>query len=45
MNAAIRTFLCARRGRALTAAERLVYERLRADWVAAVRRDRYGTAA
>ncbi|MEW2578319.1 hypothetical protein [Streptomyces syringium] len=45
MNAAIRAFLGARRGRALTAAERAVYEELRAEWVAAVRRDRYGTAA
>ncbi|MFI8943156.1 hypothetical protein [Streptomyces syringium] len=45
MNAAIRAFLGARRSRPLTAVERVVYERLRAEWVAAARRDRHATAA
>ncbi|MEV4870964.1 MULTISPECIES: hypothetical protein [Streptomyces] len=37
LNAAIRTFLSARRGRALSGSERSEYEALRARWVAAVR--------
>lgn len=37
MNAAIRAFLSARRGRALSGSERSEYEALRARWVAAVR--------
>ncbi|MBP2400966.1 hypothetical protein ACFZB6_31915 [Streptomyces syringium] len=45
LNAEIRAFLRARRGRALTAAERRRYERLRAEWLAAVRRARRRTAA
>ncbi|MBB4888009.1 hypothetical protein [Streptomyces netropsis] len=45
MNAAIRAFLHARRGRVLTAAERRRYQELRAEWVATVRRDRHGQAA
>ncbi|MEU5419022.1 hypothetical protein ACFY1P_08865 [Streptomyces sp. NPDC001407] len=45
LNEAIRAFLVARRGRALSREERVVYEELRARWVAATRRDRYGTAA
>ncbi len=45
LNDEIRTFLTARRGRTLTSAERGVYERLRAAWLAAERQGRYGTAA
>ncbi|GAA0436067.1 hypothetical protein [Streptomyces luteireticuli] len=37
INRAIRAFLSERRGRALTAAERREYERLRAEWVIAGR--------
>ncbi|MGW1073232.1 hypothetical protein [Streptomyces sp. NPDC002537] len=44
LNEEIRTFLAVRRGRALTVAERRVYERLRSEWLAAGRRARYGTA-
>ncbi|MDT0452991.1 MULTISPECIES: hypothetical protein [Streptomyces] len=43
LNHEIRTFLTARRGRTLTSAERDVYERLRAEWLAAGRRARYMT--
>ncbi|AZQ73458.1 MULTISPECIES: hypothetical protein [Streptomyces] len=44
LNHEIRMFLTARSGRTLTSAERGVYERLRAEWLAAGRRARYGTA-
>ncbi|SPE47821.1 hypothetical protein SNS2_0226 [Streptomyces netropsis] len=37
MNTAIRAFLSARRGRALSGSERSEYEALRGRWVAAVR--------
>ncbi|MBH1933379.1 hypothetical protein I5Q34_03605 [Streptomyces sp. AV19] len=42
INRAIRAFLSERRGRALTAAERREYERLRTDWLAAGRTRRWG---
>ncbi|KNB52927.1 hypothetical protein [Streptomyces caatingaensis] len=41
INRAIRAFLSERRGRALTAAERREYERLRAEWVTAGRAERW----
>ncbi|MCD9141939.1 hypothetical protein [Streptomyces albireticuli] len=44
INHAIRRFLSARSGRALTGAERRMYERLRAEWAAASRRGPCGRA-
>ncbi|WP_344118146.1 hypothetical protein [Streptomyces blastmyceticus] len=44
LNAEIRAFLVARRGRALSSEERAEYEELRTRWVEAVRA-RYDTAA
>lgn len=45
INRAIRHFLSARSGRALTGAERRMYERLRAEWAAASRRGPHCTRA
>ncbi|MEU1673395.1 hypothetical protein ABZ752_15360 [Streptomyces roseifaciens] len=40
INTDIRNLLAARHGQALTCTERRVYERLRAEWLSAVRRGR-----